>query len=239
MKNCITNFNAVTYIFLVWDYHIYILPSLTESLLASSQLSTFESFLLTVASLYIVDATVGYNNFCIITKINKTHLIVGFMHVFDIQKKKYWVQHLSLRKICNFWHWRTAIYDWDGIRLWSVGDWPNPCIWRNSWPVDRYLTYFRWLLWVTRLLRSLITLDSQNFDGTDAFKLVCCSKVFQLFGLQSVVQLRDLAWRSIWTADNPVEFSCLTIYNVHCRGGWRLGFSRFTSVQLVTGYTIR
>ena len=71
-----------------------ILLTLRESLLALSQLSTPTSFLFRVAW-SLLSFTVGCKNCCIISKWTKTHLIWGYIHVIDIQKKEYWAQHRS------------------------------------------------------------------------------------------------------------------------------------------------
>ena len=53
----------------------------------------------------IVNVTVGCKNYCIMSKMKKTHLIWESIHVIDIQKKEYWAQHRSLWNTqCNVWH---------------------------------------------------------------------------------------------------------------------------------------
>ena len=37
--------------------------------------------------MYTVNVTVGCKNCCVVSKMNKTHLICEFMHVIDMQKK--------------------------------------------------------------------------------------------------------------------------------------------------------
>ena len=62
----------------------------------------------------IVNVNVGCKNCCIISKMNKMHLILGSIYVIDIQKKEYWAQHRSLWNTqCNVWHRGTAVFDWD------------------------------------------------------------------------------------------------------------------------------
>ena len=61
-----------------------------------------------------VNVTVGCKNCCIISKMNKTHLIWGSIHVIYIEKKKYWAQHRALWKTqCNVCDRGTAVFGWD------------------------------------------------------------------------------------------------------------------------------
>ena len=93
-----------------------VLLMLRESLLALSQLSTPTSSLFTVAwtlLMSLLDAKT-----CTISKMNKTHLIWGCIHVIDIQKKEYWAQHRTLwNTLCNVSHWGIAVFDWDVLFL--------------------------------------------------------------------------------------------------------------------------
>ena len=111
-QNWISNSN-VNYIFLVGDIIYKILLMLRESLLALSQLSTRTSSLFTMAR-NIVNITVGCKKCCIISKINKTHLIWGSIHIIDIQKKKHCAKHQALWNTqCNAWHSGTVVFKWD------------------------------------------------------------------------------------------------------------------------------
>ena len=73
--------------FLWLEIIIYkVLQTLTESLLALSQLSTSTSTLFTVAWT-LLNVTVRCKNCYIFIKMNKTNLIWGSIHVIDIQKE--------------------------------------------------------------------------------------------------------------------------------------------------------
>ena len=99
--------------FLVGDYHIWSYTYVErksvdlEPIINTYQLSSH-------IGMDIVNVTVGYKNCCIISKMNKTHLIWGSIHVIDIQKKEYCAQHRSLWNTqCNVRHRGIAVCDWD------------------------------------------------------------------------------------------------------------------------------
>ena len=97
-----------------------VLLTLRESLLALSQVSTPTSSLFTVAWTLLM---FGCKNCCIISKMNKMHLIRGSIHVIDIQKKKYWAQHRPLwNPQCNVWDRGTAVFDWYVLFDWDTSD---------------------------------------------------------------------------------------------------------------------
>ena len=114
-KNWITNSN-VNCIFLVGDYHIWSLADVERKSVClkpvinayhAGPYSQWHAWTLT---------TMGCKNCPIISKMNKTQLIWGSIHVIDIQKKKYWAQHRTLWNTqCNVWHRRIAVSDWDAL----------------------------------------------------------------------------------------------------------------------------
>ena len=115
-KNWISNSN-LNWIFLVGDYHIW---SFTDVESKSVDLEpVINAYQLPIHSgMDIVNVTVGCKNCCIISKINKAHLIWGSIHVIDIQKKEYWAQHRALWNTqCNVWHRGIAVSDWDLLFL--------------------------------------------------------------------------------------------------------------------------
>ena len=83
-KNWISNSN-LNCIFLVGDHHIW---SFTDVKRKSVGLELIiNTYQLPIHSgMDIVNVTVGCKNSCIISKMNKTHLIWGSIHVIDIRK---------------------------------------------------------------------------------------------------------------------------------------------------------
>ena len=98
---------------LVWDYRIRSLTDVERKSVGITPVINTSQFLIHSA-MNIVNVIVWCKNCCIVSKMNKTHLIWGSQHVIDIQKKKYWAQHRALWNThCNVWHRGTAIFDWD------------------------------------------------------------------------------------------------------------------------------
>ena len=111
-KNWITNSNA-NCIFLVGDYHIWSFTDVErKSVGLEPVIHTYQ--LPFHSGMDIVNVTVWCKNCCIFSKMNKTHLIWGSIHVIDTQKKMYWAQHWTLWNTqCNVWDRGTAVFDWD------------------------------------------------------------------------------------------------------------------------------
>ena len=111
-KNIIPNSN-VNCMFLVGDYHLWSFTDVERNAVGLEPVTN--PYQLSIHSgMDIVNVTVGCKNCCIISKMNKTHLIWGCIHVIDIQKKKYYAQHRALwNTLCNVWDRGTAGFDWD------------------------------------------------------------------------------------------------------------------------------
>ena len=93
-KNLISNSN-VNCIFLVEDYHILNFTDVErKSVGLEPVINTYQ--LPIHSGMDIVNVTVRCKNCCTISKMNKTHLIWGSIHVIDVQKKKYWARHRAL-----------------------------------------------------------------------------------------------------------------------------------------------
>ena len=111
-KNLISNSN-LNCIFLVGDYHIWSLTDVERKSVGFEPISNIYQLPIHIG-MDTVNVTVGCQNYCIIRKMNKMHLIWGSIHVIDIQKKEYWVQHRALWNTqCNVWHRGIVIFDWD------------------------------------------------------------------------------------------------------------------------------
>ena len=98
LKNWISN-SYVNCIFLVGDYLIWSFTDIERSV---GLINTYQ--LPIHSGMDIVNVTVRCKNCCIISRMNKTHLIWGSIHVIDIQKKEYW---------CSVWNRGTVVFDWD------------------------------------------------------------------------------------------------------------------------------
>ena len=124
-KNLISNFN-VNCIFLVGDYHIWSFTDVErKSVGLEPVINTYQ--LPIHSGMDIVNVTVGCKNCYIISKMNKTNLIWGSIHVIDIQKKKYWAQHRSLWDTqCNIWDRGMALFDRDVLILVNNIPWLSP-----------------------------------------------------------------------------------------------------------------
>ena len=103
----------VNCIFLVGDYHIWSFTDVErKSVGLEPVITTYPLF--TLAWTLIVNVTVSWKNCSIVSKMNKTHLIWGSIHVIDIQKKKYWAKHQSLwAPQYNVWYRGTTVFDWE------------------------------------------------------------------------------------------------------------------------------
>ena len=86
--NWISNSN-INFIFLVGDYHMWSFTDVEiKSVGLEPVINTYQ--LLIHSTMDIVNVIVRCKNCSILSKMNKTHLIWGCMHVIDIQKKEYW-----------------------------------------------------------------------------------------------------------------------------------------------------
>ena len=111
-SNWISNSN-LNCIFLVGDYHTWSFTDVERKSVGLE--SVMNAYQLPIHSgVDIVNVTIGFENCCIISKMNKTHLIWGSIHIVDIKKKEYWAQHRSLWNTqCIVWHRGIAVSDWD------------------------------------------------------------------------------------------------------------------------------
>ena len=114
-KNRISNSN-LNFIFLVGDYLIWSFTDVERKSIGLEPVTN--TYQLPIHShMDIVNVTVGCKNCWIISKMNKTQLIWGSIHVIDIQKKEYWAQTPILVVLwntqCNVWHRGIAVFDWD------------------------------------------------------------------------------------------------------------------------------
>ena len=86
-KNWISNSN-LNCIFLIGDYHIWSFTGVERKSVGLQAVINTCQFPIH-SFMNIVNVTVRSKNCCIVSKMNKTHLIWGSIHVVDIQKKKY------------------------------------------------------------------------------------------------------------------------------------------------------
>ena len=99
--------------FLVGDYHIWSFTNVEWKSVGLEPVINSHQFPVHWG-MNIVNVAVGCKNCCIVSKMNKEHLVWGSMHVIDVQKKKYRAQHRALRNtLCNVWHWGAGVFDWD------------------------------------------------------------------------------------------------------------------------------
>ena len=82
--------------FLVGDHHIWSFTNVQRKSVGLEPVINSCQFPVH-CGMNIVNVTVGCKNCCIVSKMNKAQLVWGSMHVIDVQKKKYWAQHRSLR----------------------------------------------------------------------------------------------------------------------------------------------
>ena len=96
-------------------------------------------------------------NCCTIGKMNKTHLIWGFIHVFYIQKKKYFAQHRALWNTqCNVWDRGTAVFNWD-VLFPVTQIWLKPVMHDTSDAIMQELTHqYVMINWLERFWKILI-----------------------------------------------------------------------------------
>ena len=93
-KNWILNFN-VNCIFMVRYYHIWSFPNIERNSVGLEPVINTYQFPI-LSGMNIVNVTVRCKNCCIISKMSNMYLVLGSIHVIDIQKKKYFAQHRTL-----------------------------------------------------------------------------------------------------------------------------------------------
>ena len=82
--------------FLVGDYHIWSFTNVQRKSVGLDIVINSYQFPVDWG-MNIVNITVECKNCCIVSKMDKAHLVWGSIHIIDAQKKSYWVQHRSLR----------------------------------------------------------------------------------------------------------------------------------------------
>ena len=87
-KDWFSNSNIECF-FLVGDYHIWSLTNVQRKPVGFEPVINTYQFPIH-SGMNIVNVSVGCKNCCTVSKMNKTDVVWGFMHVIDIQKKKYW-----------------------------------------------------------------------------------------------------------------------------------------------------